>query len=321
MRTEPLQVCGPKLKFAVTPVVIALDAEAAVALNDILKKELPILSSLTKRVGNICLGNLVNIQADWYRTWKKKMKTVLGDCSEVPDLDEVVSIFQRDFPYAHDQLKNIGILNVTLGLPDFGRHRSGSLAMPSDTGGTGFGSDGVIPSPHGNNYPDRDYYSDIQVQTETFASPRSPEISGSSRSAGVLMQSLESANAPRQDSTRTYNSSHQPHEDQGFSHLFHSSLPLPDETEASPRSSSASLREQTRASDGYNILWLAAALFEMNISTVRNEAGYPYLTYQAGEIFDVVAEKGDLWLAKNQDDPTDEVGWIWSKHFAKLADS
>jgi hypothetical protein len=39
------------------------------------------------------------------------------------------------------------------------------------------------------------------------------------------------------------------------------------------------------------------------------------------QIFDVIAEKGELWLAKNQDDPKEQVGWIWSKHFAKLADS
>lgn len=39
------------------------------------------------------------------------------------------------------------------------------------------------------------------------------------------------------------------------------------------------------------------------------------------QIFDVIAEKGELWLAKNQDDSTEQVGWIWSKHFAKLADA
>jgi hypothetical protein len=38
------------------------------------------------------------------------------------------------------------------------------------------------------------------------------------------------------------------------------------------------------------------------------------------QIFDVIGEKGELWLAKNQDDPTNRVGWIWSKHFARLAD-
>ena len=40
----------------------------------------------------------------------------------------------------------------------------------------------------------------------------------------------------------------------------------------------------------------------------------------AFKIFDVIGEKGELWLAKNQDDPNNLVGWLWSKHFAKLAD-
>lgn len=48
--------------------------------------------------------------------------------------------------------------------------------------------------------------------------------------------------------------------------------------------------------------------------------GYNVLT-SGVQIFDVIAEKGELWLAKNQDDPADQVGWIWSKHFAKLADA
>ena len=36
------------------------------------------------------------------------------------------------------------------------------------------------------------------------------------------------------------------------------------------------------------------------------------------QIFDIVGEKGELWLAKNQDDPSNQIGWIWSKHFARL---
>jgi hypothetical protein len=69
---------------------------------------------------------------------------------------------------------------------------------------------------------------------------------------------------------------------------------------------------------GYNVLFLAASLFEFNIDRARKEAGYPYLTYVPGEIFDVIGEKGELWLAKNQDDPGCLVGWIWCKHFARL---
>ncbi|EEQ91919.1 rho guanyl nucleotide exchange factor [Blastomyces dermatitidis ER-3] len=67
------------------------------------------------------------------------------------------------------------------------------------------------------------------------------------------------------------------------------------------------------------VLFPVASLFEFNIDRARREAGYPYLTYVAGEIFDVIGEKGDLWLARNQDDPTRQVGWIWTKHFSKLA--
>jgi len=37
------------------------------------------------------------------------------------------------------------------------------------------------------------------------------------------------------------------------------------------------------------------------------------------QIFDVIGEKGELWLAKNQDDANNLVGWIWNKHFVKLA--
>jgi len=67
------------------------------------------------------------------------------------------------------------------------------------------------------------------------------------------------------------------------------------------------------------VLFLAASVYEFNIDRSRREAGYPYLTYVAGEIFDVIGEKGELWLARNQDDPTSQIGWIWNKHFAKLA--
>ena len=105
-RSEQLKRSGrsvdPKLRELV---------EQYEALNDTLLKELPMLSALTEKVGNICLGNFVNTQANWYSIWKDKMKTVLVDCPEMPDLKEVVSTFQRDYPYAQEQLASIGILN------------------------------------------------------------------------------------------------------------------------------------------------------------------------------------------------------------------
>ncbi|KAA8633371.1 hypothetical protein SMACR_04827 [Sordaria macrospora] len=150
----------------------------------------------------------------------------------------------------------------------------------------------------------------------------------------------------------SYTSSHHNYatsEPRRQSGLFHSALPMDDadeldehhhhaEAEAGPSghsghdmhmsggagagstSGGGSMFISAEAAAEANVMWLAASLFEFNIETTKHEGGYPYLTYQAGEIFDVVAEKGELWLAKNQDDPTNVIGWIWSKHFAKLAE-
>ena len=111
--------------------------------------------------------------------------------------------------------------------------------------------------------------------------------------------------------------------------IFNSAMPMSD----SPLASSPV--NDALASNDFNVLFLAASVYEFNIDRARREAGYPYLTYVAGEvsnftvndldpankckIFDVIAEKGELWLAKNQDDEKNQIGWIWNKHFAKLA--
>ncbi|PTB76054.1 hypothetical protein M440DRAFT_1391638 [Trichoderma longibrachiatum ATCC 18648] len=373
-RAEQLKKAGksvdPKLKELV---------EQYEALNDTLIKELPKLSALTEKVGNICLGNLINIQANWYLIWREKMRAVLPDSPVMPEIEEIVSTFQRDFPYANEMMASISIINPayrgrtsqstnhgddaaslprtrgrtsesvdrgwsqsfngeaapSLPPPDFGKRHSGSFTLSPISAGPSSGFGTSAPSPHQYYY--RDFYAGLSSNQAGMTSPRSAEVPATARSLGgtrpstgksydssavsMPRQSTESAPHIRRDSGNTYYSSYHQHDSRRFSNLFHSALPLPDGPEESQRSSRASSRERAHASDGYNILWLAASLFEFNISTTKHEAGYPYLTYQAGEIFDVIAEKGELWLAKNQDDPTDQVGWIWSKHFAKLADS
>lgn len=314
------------------------------ALNDTLKKELPKLSALTEKVGNICLANFVQIQVKWFGIWKDKMRTVVSDCPDTPDLEEVVSTFQRDFPYVEEQLSSIGILNPappsrpsqstaasgedalskktrsprpsdvdtmrssalsssgdlapSLPTPDFLRHNSGSLSISP----TALKQPNV-PSPHQYNY--RDYYAGINPQSSTPSSSATPDMTGSSRSlagtgiganstrpstgrsfesGGVPRQSLDSTSQHRRDSYSTYHSAHPPQENKRFSGLFHSALPMPEGPEESRRSSRASSRERGPANDGYNVLWLAASLFEFNIATTKHEAGYPYLIYQAGEV-------------------------------------
>jgi hypothetical protein len=67
------------------------------------------------------------------------------------------------------------------------------------------------------------------------------------------------------------------------------------------------------------VLFCAASLYNFDIDS-RSEGGYTYLTYVSGDVFDVIGEKGELWLARNQDDATRTVGWIWNKHFARIRD-
>ena len=62
-----------------------------------------------------------------------------------------------------------------------------------------------------------------------------------------------------------------------YSGLFSSALPMSD----SPRTESP-VEVQSRRD--FRILFLAASVYEFNIDRARREAGYPYLTYVAGEV-------------------------------------
>ncbi|CBX90286.1 hypothetical protein LEMA_P064120.1 [Plenodomus lingam JN3] len=97
--------------------------------------------------------------------------------------------------------------------------------------------------------------------------------------------------------------------------IFNSALPMSD----SPiRGSVEELPTTPADTDEPEVLFLAASLFEFNIAHDRREGGIPYLVYVPGEIFDVIGMKGELWLARNQDDASKTVGWIWEKHFARI---
>ena len=63
--------------------------------------------------------------------------------------------------------------------------------------------------------------------------------------------------------------------DERYSGMFHSALPMSD----SPRAPSPD-----PGSYDLQVLFLAASLFEFNIDSTRKEGGYPYLTYQPGEV-------------------------------------
>ncbi|EOA80792.1 uncharacterized protein SETTUDRAFT_124044 [Exserohilum turcica Et28A] len=97
--------------------------------------------------------------------------------------------------------------------------------------------------------------------------------------------------------------------------VFNSALPMSD---SPARGSVEELPTTPAETEEPEVLFLAASLFEFNIAHDRREGGIPYLVYVPGEIFDVIGMKGELWLARNQDDATKTVGWIWEKHFARI---
>ncbi|KAI9053225.1 hypothetical protein LZ554_002192 [Drepanopeziza brunnea f. sp. 'monogermtubi'] len=213
----------------------------------------------------------------------------------------------------------------SLPTPDFGNRQSGPFFSPLTANSPGL----PPPLPHshsvsGNSRPrsGSPVTPDATSSSRYYFNPGRPSTSRSHTSDTPGMRQSHDYNSQyRRESGSTHNSHYidgPPPPTRPFSGVFHSAMPLPDGPEDSQRSSRASSRDRN-ISGGYNVLYLAASLFEFNISATKSEAGYPYLTYQAGEIFDVIGEKGELWLAKNQDDPDDQVGWIWSKHFARLA--
>ena len=62
-----------------------------------------------------------------------------------------------------------------------------------------------------------------------------------------------------------------------YSGFFSSAMPMSD----SPRSQSPVAGQ---AQKDFNVIFLAASVYEFNIDRARKEAGYPYLTYVAGEV-------------------------------------
>lgn len=309
------------------------------ALNDTLKKELPKLSALTEKVGNICLGNMINIQAKWWFIWKEKIK-VIAAATEVRDISDIVTTFQRDFREMEEQVMSLGILNQVLkprsSVSTMDDTMSRIKSRPSDLGsnrprGLSVTSDQtpVLPTPdfakspnpsqfptspppppnsslaNSSSYFYRDYYSGLGSRGP--ASPASSEFSGAPRSIPPITtrpgtgRSFDSTGMPipmTRPSTDSLSTNHLRRESNAASSpalsggdgrrnsgLFQSALPVTESADDSQRgrSSRASSRER-HITKGYNVLWLAASLFEFNIETTKHEAGYPYLTYTAGEV-------------------------------------
>jgi len=131
--------------------------------------------------------------------------------------------------------------------------------------------------------------------------------------------SADRPRSPRPLSGATYFTARpeQPEErERTYSSVFNSAMPASDST---PDLAPTTPQTNASPSDDLQALFVCASLFEFSIEKTRREAGYPYLTYVQGEVFDVIAQKGELWLAKNQDDAKSTLGWIWEQHFVVLS--
>lgn len=373
----------------------AEQGEQFLAVNEVLKDELPKLFSLTGKLMERCLSNFVQLQHKWLKLWKLKLKQAIdirsaaqdGDFQE--ELGKVVKEFRADFAFHEGQVASLGLCNGALlnGTPNLVQFGSDPTLVGSTYDGTisprtgpsfdssrrtlSVSSDRspVLPQPDfGENRGNGSFFSvgdaatpatpahypqpppSRRTRTSSSVSgntPQTPYVPGAWRSyntgpgppgrpptatgrtatdpAPSLRPSMESSRMNRlsDDSALTrpspgtgYSSSTQGRSTSPsggrFSGYFSSALPMSD----SPPSQSPT---QGPARPEFHVIFLAASVYEFNIDRARKEAGYPYLTYVAGEIFDVIGEKGELWLAKNQDDPNSLVGWIWNKHFVKLA--
>lgn len=163
-------------------------------------------------------------------------------------------------------------------------------------------------------------------------SPSLPQLSLDPSLGDLIPNTTAGPSNEAENNTTTDNHPSSPNN--RYTGFFSSAMPMPDSPRPSSRSADANLttapdqnvtptaaaptEDTSVPPQNINVLFIAASMFEFNIDRARREAGYPYLTYVTGEIFDVIAEKGELWLAKNQDDSTNQIGWIWNKHFAKL---
>lgn len=74
-----------------------------------------------------------------------------------------------------------------------------------------------------------------------------------------------------------------------YSVLFHSALPEGDQEDQEDQEDREDLEDLedengTHLEERFKVLYLAASIFEFNISSTKLEFGYPYLTYQGGEV-------------------------------------
>jgi len=181
----------------------------------------------------------------------------------------------------------------SLPTPDFARRHSGNFTFSPIT----VSSPG-LPQPYGgpayiqhyrNMGPASPLAAEQPSSSRPYTSTGRPSTSRSHTSESALARMSTDHNTPSRRGSGSnyygmqYDGPPSSATNRPYSGLFNSALP--DGPEDSRRSSRAS--SQDRGGLGHfnpKVLYLAASLFEFNINATKSEAGYTYLTYQAGEV-------------------------------------
>ncbi|KAK4870714.1 hypothetical protein LT330_005062 [Penicillium expansum] len=325
--------------------------EQFLALNDTLKDELPKLYALTSKLMAACLKNFIEIQTVWYSVLQKK----IGAHVELfpNDLDRLISDFNSDHTLMEARMGELSSCNgammaYSLNLVPLSPSEQQNPISPRRP--STVNSSNARPGSMNDDSPN--ISRDFSVGSHSFQSPQME--SHSSRSSryradsilsgrmvpdnpSQLLQQVTSSPAPVRTSdiepfpslprlsldtpflqdvinSSSHSSNAPASPTDRYSGFFSSAMPMSDVPSDTVVDGHF---ERSPPPMGPATLFCAASVYDFNIDT-RTEGGYPYLTYASGDIFDVIGEKGELWLARNQDDATRTVGWIWNKHFARL---
>ncbi|KKY17870.1 putative rho guanyl nucleotide exchange [Diplodia seriata] len=271
-----------------------------IAINGALKDDLPKLYSKTKLLIEACQKNLIDSQRRWYQVLSLQFEKPLFQGEQVDfkllELPAIENAFEVDYFRCREELERIE--SVIRGVKEAAAFSPATTFMGDDLSMK-------RPSTFASSKRTQSINSD---QSIIITSP----TPGSQRQSGNYSHTRISLDTPDQGRTSGQSAFSSQSQNTRSSSIFSSAMPMSD----SPTDTRDDALEQDGSEE--KVLFLAASLFEFNIAHDRREAGFPYLVYVPGEVFDVLGMRGELWLARNQDDSSGTIGWIWEKHFARI---
>ncbi|RMZ90881.1 hypothetical protein DV736_g1891, partial [Chaetothyriales sp. CBS 134916] len=326
------------------------------AINRETKQRMRKLREATANLVQECLSVLTHLHTEWFSVVQKKLAAAMAIPLDQVNSSDIEKDWQVDFDFYEATALALGICNGSL--RNEATNMVSFLAPGSSTLGGGEESprqsswntkrSASLNSASPQFPPSSDTLSFRHSSQHTLHLDHAPESPSVGTISRLRATSLASSRVPRTTTegppgrappmpkpmafSRYQTHSFTPPQRPGSSQTFFSAAPTPN-TSAPNSAGLPAQRLPPRADPSLpmrpasptvhsvpspKVLFTVASMYEFSIDRTRQEAGLPYLTYAVGEIFDVVGEKGELWMARNQDDPSATLGWIWCKHFAML---